>query len=121
VRAAAQDLRLQLRPGSFVGPVLRRVVGIVAARSEMSVDRVDEVILLAEAMGQAAARHVADERLGVSVRDGDGSLRLEFGPLEPGIEAQSLTPDDIPANGDHAEVRRGDGGEYLVLTMAVGH
>ena len=114
--STARDMTLEVKPGPIVGPVLRRVVGLLAARADMPVNRVDEVILLAESLAQAAARHVADERLAVNLRDGDGSLHLEFGPLEPGTTAEALGGAAQP-NGDRAEVRRGDGGDYLVLTV----
>jgi hypothetical protein len=111
-------MTLQVQPGPVVGPVLRRVVGILAARADMPVDRVDEVIVIAESLGHAAARHAADERLGVSLSDGDGSLRMEFGPLEPGTTAEALSSArDRSTNGDHTEVRSGEGGDYLVLTV----
>ena len=53
------------------------------------------------------------------MRDGDGSLRLEFGPLEPGTPTEALDPSTGgTATADRAEVRRGEGGDYLVLTVA---
>jgi serine/threonine-protein kinase RsbW len=113
------QISLAIAPGPLVGPVLRRVVGILAARADMPVDRVDEVILVAEALAQAAARHVTADRLGVAMFDGDGTLRLEFGPLEPGTSGEALT---APTNGSGkiAEIRSDDDGDYLVLTVAAG-
>ena len=81
-------------------------------------DRVDEVILMAAALGQAAARHVAAERLGVGMHDVDGTLRFEFGPLEPGSSGQALDSAPAGANGNRAEVRSDAGGDYVVLTVA---
>jgi serine/threonine-protein kinase RsbW len=118
--AATSSLTLAIAPGPLVGPVLRRVVGILAARADMPVDRVDEVILLAEALAQAAARHVADDRLGVAVHDGGGSLRFEFGPLEPGTSDDALRSAGPDGGSGRAEVQSGDGGDYVVLTVAAG-
>ena len=56
----------------------------------MPVDRVDEVILMAEAIAQAASRHLVQDRLEVTMRDGDGSLTLEFGPLDPATSGETL-------------------------------
>jgi hypothetical protein len=109
-------MSLAVTPGPLVGPVLRRVVGILAARADMPVNRVDEVILLAETLARAAAPHVADERLGVTLEDRDGSLRLEFGPLQPGTSREALT--SARANGSgRTEIRSGADGDYLVLTV----
>ena len=111
-------ISLAVAPGPLVGPVLRRVVGILAARADMPVDRVDEVILVAEALAQAAARHVTADRLGVAMYDGDGTLRLEFGPLERGTSGEALGTAPTNGGGNVAEVRSGDDGDYLVLTVA---
>jgi len=116
--APAPDMTLAVAPGPLVGPVLRRVVGILAARADMAVDRIDEVILLAEALGQAAARHTADDRLGVVVHDDDGFFRMEFGPLEPGTSDAAVRSASDGAGS--AEVRSDDGGDYVVLTVADG-
>lgn len=113
-----REMSLAVTPGPLVGPVLRRVVGILAARADMPLDRVDEVILLAEALAQAASRHVAEERLGVTVRDGEGSLQLEFGPLQPGISGEAISSG---TNGSsRAEIRSGSDGDYVVLTVDAG-
>jgi hypothetical protein len=118
VKTIPDEMTLQVQPGPVVGPVLRRVVGLLAARADMPVDRVDEVIVIAESLGYAAASHAAEERLGVSLSDGDGSLRMEFGPLEPGTTDEALSSArDRSTNGDHAEVRSGERGDYLVLTV----
>lgn len=112
-------MTLAVAPGPLVGPVMRRVVGILAARAEMPVDRVDEVILMAEAIAQAASRHVVQDRLEVTMRDDDGSLTLEFGPLDPATSGETL---ESARNGgsNRAEVRRGEGGDYVVLTVETG-
>ena len=112
-------MTLAVAPGPLVGPVMRRVVGILAARADMPMDRVDEVILMAEAIAQAASRHVVQDRLGVTMRDGDGSLTLEFGPLDPATSGETL---ESARNGgsNRAEVRRGEGGDYVVLTVDTG-
>jgi hypothetical protein len=119
VTAPSPLMTLAVRPGPLVGPVLRRVVGILAARADLPVDRVDEVIVLAEALAQKAARHVATGRLGVAMTDGDGSLRFEFGPLERGATAEALAAAG-GGNGDRAEVRSDETGDYLVLTVGTG-
>jgi serine/threonine-protein kinase RsbW len=92
-------------------------VGILAARADMPVDRVDEVIVIAEALAQAAARHSASERLRVTMDDGDGALELEFGPLAPGASREALEAAAANGGPGRAEIRKGEGGDYLVLTV----
>src|SRR4051794_4523272 len=106
-------MTLTVAPGPLVGPVMRRVVGILAARADMPMDRVDEVILMAEAIAQAAARHVAEDRLGVTVRDGDGSLTLEFGPLDPATSDEMMESARGNGGSNRAEIRSGEIGDYV--------
>jgi serine/threonine-protein kinase RsbW len=118
MKAPRRDMSLAVAPGPLVGPVMRRVVGILAARADMPVDRLDEVILMAEALAQAAARHVATDRLGVTMQDGGGSLRFEFGPLEPGTSGEALSSAGANGGSNRAEIRSGADGDYLVFTVA---
>jgi hypothetical protein len=83
----------------------------------MPVDRVDEAILMAEALAQAASRHVVQDRLGMTMRDGDGSLTLEFGPLDPATSGETLESGRANGGSNRAEIRGGEGGDYVVLTV----
>jgi serine/threonine-protein kinase RsbW len=113
-------MTLAVAPGPLVGPVMRRVVGILAARADMPMDRVDDVILMAEAIAQAASRHVVEDRLAVTMRDGDGSLTLEFGPLDPATSGETLESAGTNGGSSRAEIRSGEGGDYVVLTVDAG-
>jgi hypothetical protein len=120
-----QTMAMELTAGPVVGPVIRRVVGMLAARADMRVDRVDDVILLAEALGIAAAEHCAGGKLGVRVADGDTGLHVEFGPLDAGSGKEAVSkanesPTPGTASADQATVRAGRGGDYIELNISDG-
>ncbi|MDQ3632329.1 MAG: hypothetical protein M3417_13880, partial [Actinomycetota bacterium] len=69
--------------GSLVGPVLSRVVGIHAARADLPIDRLNDAVLVADAIAARAPAFAAGDRLPVSVQSGAGRLELRIGPLRP--------------------------------------
>ena len=44
--------RLQIRSGPLVGAVLSRVVGMLAARAQCPIDRLDDALLISDAIAQ---------------------------------------------------------------------
>ncbi|HZO36258.1 MAG TPA: hypothetical protein VFB41_05210 [Solirubrobacteraceae bacterium] len=82
------EVRVALREGPLVGPVLSRVVGMLAARALCPVDRLDEALLLADAIAAHAPGHTLDGTLIVTVTTDADTIRLRVGPLrEDGAEA----------------------------------
>ena len=109
---------ISVTPGPVVGPVLRRVVGMLAARADLPLDKLDEAVLVADVVAQRAgpyARETVDMRLESSNR----TLWMRVGPLASG-GAQALLGD---ASGDvgsvilkvaeEVHVDTDDAGEYL--------
>jgi|SRR5690348_7569947 hypothetical protein len=70
------------------GPVLARVFGIVGARAGLSLDRVSDLLLLADTIADADVH--ADARVGVDFLVADGQVELVVGPLVDG-GAEQLT------------------------------
>jgi len=65
--------------GPLVAPVLSRVVGMLAARAQCPVDRLDDALLVADAIAAHAPRRSIDGRVTVRLTaDGEGlELRVE--------------------------------------------
>lgn len=111
--------------GPLVGPVLSRVVGIHAARAELPVDRLNDAILIADAVAARAPAFTVGERLPVSVQSTHGRLEIRVGPLRPGGGRRVLEGAALPTVGsvierlaDAVHVRQGAGGdEYLVIRV----
>jgi hypothetical protein len=67
--------------GPLAGPVLGRVVGMLTARADCPIDRLDDALLVADAVAAKAASFSADGRVHVRVAVEFGSVELLVGPL----------------------------------------
>ncbi len=119
--------RVSVATGPLVGPVLARVVAIHAARAELPVDRLNDALLVADAIAARAPAFTVDGRLPVSVQSGRGRLEVRVGPLRPAGGQRILDGAALPAVGpvierlaDTVRIREGAGGdEYLVIRIEV--
>ena len=50
--------RVSIASGPLVGPVLRRVVGMLAARADLPLDRLDDAVLVADLIASRAPAHM---------------------------------------------------------------
>jgi serine/threonine-protein kinase RsbW len=109
----------------LLGPVLARVVGALAARRDLSVDRVSDAVLVTDAIAAAAPSRFTDGRVRLGLDDREGGIELRLGPMEPGA-AQDIRRDlEVPDMGgslealaDELAVDQSDDGEYLVIRFA---
>ena len=75
---------VSIAAGPLVGPVLRRVVGMFAARADLPLDRLDDAVLVADLVASRAPAHVANSTVEVELASSTRSLDLRVGPLRPG-------------------------------------
>jgi hypothetical protein len=94
---------VSVRTGPLVGPVLGRVVGMLAARAQCPIDRLDDAMLLTDALAAHAPAHVVDGVLRVTVDADEEALRLSVGPLRPDGAAAILADADLPGVGNVLE------------------
>ena len=66
--------------GPLVGPVLRRVVGMLAARADLPLDRLDDAVLVADLIAARAPAHVTSERIDVALEPGQRAARAARRP-----------------------------------------
>ena len=117
--------RVTVAVGPLVGPVVSRVVGIHAARADLPVDRLNDAVLVADAIAARAPAFTVADRLPVSVQSGRGRLEIRVGPLRPGGGRRVLEGTALPSIGsvierlaDAVRVREGAGGdEYLIIRI----
>jgi serine/threonine-protein kinase RsbW len=89
---APNEATVRVRNGPLVGAVLGRVVGMLAARAECPIDRLDDALLITDAVAAHAGAHALDGRVTVLVRAAEDGIELHVGPLgEDG--AQGLLSD----------------------------
>jgi hypothetical protein len=118
-----------LRRKSLVAPVLGRVVGMLAARADAPVDRLDDVLLVSDAIAAHGPAHSGDDSaLRVEVRTTADRLSLRVGPLAPDGGRGLMAAAELPGVGNIVEqvasqvtVETAEGGvEHLVIHVALG-
>ncbi|MBS1886672.1 MAG: ATP-binding protein [Actinobacteria bacterium] len=109
----------------LLGPVLSRALTALAARRAITVDRISDAILLADAIAAAAPRGFTDGIVHVSVADRPEGVELKLGPMAPGAAAdlrRSLALPDLGGSletlADEVRTDVDDDGEYLVVAIA---
>lgn len=109
----------------LLSPVLARVVAALAARRDLSVDRVSDAVLVTDAIAAAAPARFADGavRLGLD-EDGEGIV-LRLGPMERGAAEQIRRELEVPDVGgslevlaDELSVEESSDGDYLTIRFA---
>jgi anti-sigma regulatory factor (Ser/Thr protein kinase) len=125
----AEELEMAITPGTLVKPVLARVIGALAARAEFSVERLSDTVLLGDAVSAGQARDFYEGVLGISIKDGDGTLDVRVGPLVEGAGDRLLAEMDVPGAGSLRNLARsmevakgetsgGEAAEFLVFEVA---
>jgi serine/threonine-protein kinase RsbW len=109
----------------LLAPVLARVVGALAARRDLSVDRVSDAVLVTDAIAVAAPNRFNDGRVKLGLDERADGIDLRLGPMEPGaavlIREDLEVPDvggSLEALADELAVEESDDGEYLVIRFA---
>jgi serine/threonine-protein kinase RsbW len=87
--STVNEATLTVRRPELLGPVLGRVVGMLAARAQCPIDRLDDALLLTDAVAAHAPGHTAEGRVTVHVHAEPSGLSLRVGPL-PAAGADAL-------------------------------
>jgi len=124
-RAEAGAARLSIEPGVLVRPVLARVISMLAARAALPIDRLNDAVLIGDAVAAHAARFSADGRVRAEVAGGADGLAVRVGPLAPDGAERLCRAVEVPEAGsvferlaDAVERETGDGeGEFVVLRV----
>jgi len=103
VTGSEAPTRVSVAAGPLVGPVLRRVVGIFAARADLPLDRLDDAVLVADVVAARAPAHVAAETVDVALASSWRSLDLRVGPLVHGGGSALVSDAAVPGVGNVIE------------------
>jgi hypothetical protein len=119
------EYRAAIACGPLLAPVLDRLLGALAARADLSVDRLSDLSLVSDALSATAGEAVADGHLSVTATPTDGALALTFGPFVPGGAARVRLASGLPGGGDlfakiAREVSVVDDGDAERLTLRIG-
>jgi hypothetical protein len=94
---------VSIASGPLVGPVLRRVVGMLAARADLPLDRLDDAVLIADLIAARAPAHSIDDKINVALDPGRRSLLLRVGPLRKGGGEALIVDAAVPGVGNVIE------------------
>jgi len=120
------EASVSVRKGPLVGPVLGRVVGMLAARAQCPIDRLDDAMLLTDAVAAHAPAHTANEHVQVVVAADEDGIELRVGGLSRDGAGGLLADAELPGVGnvftrvaDEVDARSpgGDGAAELVLRL----
>ena len=118
------ETRLSVAAGPLVGPVLRRVVGMLAARADLPLDRLDDAVLVADVIASRASAW-SDDLVQVTLQPGERTLWLRVGPLRKGGAEALLDEAAVPDVGsvitklaDEVQVDAESEGDFLRVRLA---
>jgi len=80
---APDSIALALAPGAPLVNVLGRVISLLAARADFSIDRLSDAQLLSDALATHAPKRAANGYVRVGVVEERDGFELRIGPLEP--------------------------------------
>ncbi|MGC1165889.1 MAG: ATP-binding protein [Solirubrobacterales bacterium] len=121
----AEETEMKVGHPDLVAPILSRALGALAARREITVDRLSDTMLLSDAISAGAPQGFEDGSVSLSIADRDEGLELRIGPMKGGGAEQLRTSLDLPELGgsleslaDELRVERDEDGEFLVVGIA---
>ena len=97
---SAASYRAAIVCGPLLTHVLDRLLGALAARADLSVDRLNDLALVGDAVSAAAADNVVNGQLHVVATPTERGLDLSFGPFAPGGAARVRRAGGLPGGGD---------------------
>jgi len=97
------DAVVRVADGPLVAPVLTRVVGMLAARAQCPVDRLDDALLVADAIAAHAPRRSVDGHVTVRMVAAEDGLELRVLDLEEGGGQGLLADAALPGVGNVLE------------------
>jgi serine/threonine-protein kinase RsbW len=116
---------LTVARAELLEPVLARLVGALAARRDLSVERVSDAVLVTDAIADAAPECFADGCVRLGLGESESGLELRLGPMEAGAAAEIRRKLEVPELGgsleglvEQVDVERSDEGDYLIVCFA---
>jgi serine/threonine-protein kinase RsbW len=109
----------------LLAPVLARIVGALAARRDLPVDRVSDAVLLTDAIADEAPGRFADGMVKLALADAEEGIELRLGPMADGGAEEIRMALGVPAVGgsleslaDELSVEGAADGDYLAIRFS---
>lgn len=116
--------KVRVGPPELVGPVLGRVIAALAARHQITVDRLSDAMLLSDAISAGAPEGFNDGHVSLSIADRPEGVELRVGPMTSGGAERLRDSFELPEVGslaslaDDLRVEEGGEGDYLVVGIS---
>jgi serine/threonine-protein kinase RsbW len=111
----------------LIAPVLGRMVGALAARRDVTVDRLSDAMLLSDAISAGAPGGFADGRVRVALIERERGVAIRLGPMTSGAAGRIRDGFAVPGTGgsleglaEDVQVESGGDGEYLEVRIGAG-
>jgi anti-sigma regulatory factor (Ser/Thr protein kinase) len=125
VTPVPEETALTVGAPELLGPVLSRALTALAARQEITVDRISDAMLLSDAISAAAPQGFPDGRVRLSIADRPEGIELRVGPMgsgaAEGLRSSLALPDvggSLETLADEIRTEADGDGEYLVVEIA---
>jgi anti-sigma regulatory factor (Ser/Thr protein kinase) len=122
---ADEETRIRVGPPEIVGPVLSRALSALAARQDISVDRLSDTMLLSDAISARAPQGFTDGHVLLSIAELPEGIELKVGPMTQGGAERLRESFELPEVGgslealtDELRIEEGDEGDYLVVGIS---
>jgi serine/threonine-protein kinase RsbW len=103
-------------------PVLARMVGALAARRDLSVERVSDAVLVTDAIAEAAPGRFVDGCVRLGLSESEQGLELRLGPMAKGSAGEIRRQLELPEIGgslevlaDELTIDESSDGDYLIV------
>jgi hypothetical protein len=116
-----------VRNGPLLGPVLSRVIGMLAARAQCPIDRLDDALLVADTVAAHGPDYAVNGAIRVELIAREGVIEVTVAALRPRGAQEMLSAAELPGVGnvlervaDAVEVRTDGAEEALYIRLGFG-
>jgi hypothetical protein len=103
VNVERNEATMRVRSTPLLAPVLSRVIGMLAARAQFPIDRLDDALLVADAVAAHSPEFSRADGVLVAVAAAEGTLELTVSELRPQGARGLLADAELPGVGNVLE------------------
>jgi serine/threonine-protein kinase RsbW len=92
-----------ITPGPVMAPVLGRIVAMLAARADFSLDRLSDAVLVTDSISASLGDFITGRFAAVTFEDGNRKIDLRVGPLVEGGAQELIATMELPGLGRSLE------------------
>jgi hypothetical protein len=100
---AANSVTLRVANGPLAAPVLGRVISMVLARTDCPMDRLDDAMILCDALSAHAPAHARDGHIDFTMATDERGIELRVGELAERGAGGLLADAEVPGVGNVLE------------------